>query len=228
MTSKHVSHCRIGLLMVTVLVTGLAGCARQQTATRESTRWQTPQASESWATHSDRLTVPAGTQVQMTLSTSLGSETSYVDDVIIATTTENVMIGGRVALPMGSTIYGRVTDVLVAKKGLDVSDKGGTVVVAFDRVTTPQGYTTAMSGSLTSVASSGGKTAGIIGGSAAGGAILGKILGGSSKDAALGAVLGGGIGTAIAAGTKGKELNIPAGTHLAIELDEALTITDRT
>jgi hypothetical protein len=43
----------------------------------------------------------------------------------------------------------------------------------------------------------------------------------------VGAVLGGGIGTGIAAGTKGKELVIPAGTHLVITLDQPLTIADR-
>ena len=41
------------------------------------------------------------------------------------------------------------------------------------------------------------------------------------------AVLGGGIGTGIAAGTKGKEVVIPAGTDLAITLDEPLTIAQR-
>ena len=40
-------------------------------------------------------------------------------------------------------------------------------------------------------------------------------------------VLGGGIGTGIAAGTKGKELVIPAGTDLALTLDQALIIADR-
>jgi len=57
--------------------------------------------------------------------------------------------------------------------------------------------------------------------------LLGRLLGGSTKDAAIGAAVGGGIGTSIAAGTRGKDLVIPAGTHLALKLDRPLTIADR-
>ena len=163
----------------------------------------------------------------MTLSTAVGSETSHVGDTLTATTTSPVFVGDRLAIPTGSTIRGRVTDVVAGTKGLKVSEKGGAVGLSFDRVTTPEGHSTSMSASLASIASSTGKTAGIIGGSAAGGALLGKILGGSTKDAAIGAVVGGGIGTGIAAGTKGKELKISAGTPLALVLDQALTMTDR-
>jgi hypothetical protein len=54
--------------------------------------------------------------------------------------------------------------------------------------------------------------------------LLRKILGGDTKNAAVGAVLGSAIGTGIAAGTKGKELEIPAGTEFVLTLDEALSI----
>jgi hypothetical protein len=147
-----------------------------------------------------------------------------VGDTINGTTTSAVLVGDRVAIPAGSTIQGRVTGVDPATKGLKIAEKGGAIALSFTKVTTPNGDSSAMSGSLTSLAKSKGKTAGIIGGSAAGGAILGKILGGSTKDAAIGAVVGGGIGTGIAAGTKGKEVVIPAGTDLAITLNKPLTI----
>jgi len=163
----------------------------------------------------------------MTLATDIGSETSQVGDSLRGTTTAPILAGGRVAIPEGSTIYGQVTGVDPASKGLKISEKGGAVALSFNKVTTPQGYSTPISASLVKVASSTGKTAGIIGGSAAGGALLGKILGGSTKDAAVGAVVGGGIGTGIAAGTKGKKLVIPAGSDLVITLDQPLTIADR-
>jgi hypothetical protein len=54
--------------------------------------------------------------------------------------------------------------------------------------------------------------------------VLGKILGKESKDAAVGAVIGAGIGTAVAAGTKGTELKFPEGTELVVVLDENLTV----
>ncbi len=173
------------------------------------------------------LTVPKGAEVHMTLDAPVGSATSQVGDAVTGTTTMAVLVGDEVAIPSGSTIHGQVTSVEAATKGLKVGEKGGTVVLAFTKVTTPNGTSSPLSASITSEAKSGGKTAGIIGGSAAGGAILGKILGGHTKDAAIGAVVGTGIGTGIAAGTKGKEVVLPAGTELLIALDQPLTIAGR-
>ena len=163
----------------------------------------------------------------MTLASAVGSATSQVGDTIIATTTVPVIVGDRFAIPTGSTVQGRVTDVDSATKGLKVSEKGGSVVLSFTKVTTPGGESSPLSGSLTRMASSKGKTAGIIGGSAAGGALLGKLLGGHTKDAAIGAAIGAGIGTGVAAGTKGTEVVIPEGTEFAITLDQPMTIVQR-
>ena len=148
----------------------------------------------------------------MTLDSPVGSATSQVGDAITGTTTSAVLVGDQVAIPSGSTIQGRLTSVDPATKGLKIAEKGGTVVLSFTKVTTPNGNSSPMSASLTS---------------AAGGAILGKILGGHTKDAAIGAVVGSGIGTGIAAGTKGKEVVLPAGTQLSIALDHPLTIASR-
>jgi hypothetical protein len=211
---------RIGLLMSPVLVAGLFSCAQAPASQLDSTFKSSGPAVV-------RVTVAQGTEIHVTLSNSISSATSKAGDALSGTTTSPVLAGGRIAIPQGSTITGRVTDVDPASKGLKISEKGGGMTLSFDKVTTTLGYSTAMDASLISVASSTGKTAGIIGGSAAGGALLGKLLGGSTKDAAIGAAVGGGIGTGIAAGTKGKEMVIPAGTHLVITLDRPLTIADR-
>lgn len=221
MNPVHVRRIGTGVALTSLFFGGLLGCAGQPTA---ETLVET---SAPRAVQTARLTVPQGTEVHVTLSTAVGSETSQVGDALTATTTNAVMVGGRTAIPAGSIIRGRVSDVVQGTKGLDISEKGGSVVLSFEKVTTPRGDSEPLSASLTRMASSTGKTAGIIGGSAAGGAILGKILGGSTKDAAIGAVVGGGIGTGIAAGTKGKELKIPAGTDLVLTLDEPLKIADR-
>lgn len=219
---------RIRPLMAILLVAGLVACAQSPTS-QDTTAQQGSSGSSSRtsAPAAVRVTVAEGTKVHVTLSTPVSSETSQPGDSLTATTTTPVLAGGRVAIPEGSVIRGEVTDVVPATKGLKVSEKGGAVALSFTKVTTPQGDSSPISASLVSAASSKGKTAGIIGGSAAGGALLGKILGGSTKDAAVGAVVGGGIGTAIAAGTKGKKLEIPAGSDLVITLDQPLTIADR-
>lgn len=170
------------------------------------------------------VTVPAGTEVHVTLSSVVDSATSQIGDQLTATASRPVVIGDRVAIPSGSTFYGEVVDVVPAKKGLKVSEKGGSILLAFNQVTTPSGTTTDLRASLAEAAKSGAKTGKIIGGSAAAGAVLGKLLGDKGKDTAVGAVIGTGIGTAVAAGTKGKEVTIPEGAELVILIDEDLTI----
>ena len=225
MTIQRHHRIHLGLLTGTFLVAGLFACGQQPPA--EKTDQPATGSSRPSAPAVARVTVAQGTEIHVTLSTEIGSETSQPGDSLNATTTNAVVSGGSVAIPAGSTIFGRVTAVTPASKGLHISEKGGAVSIAFSKVTTPGGYSTPLDASLVSMASSTGKTAGIIGGSAAGGAILGKDLGGSTKDAAIGAVVGGGIGTGIAAGTKGKKLVIPAGTQLVLTLDQPLTIAAR-
>ena len=220
-------------LAVLIVAAGLHGCGQQQAPVAAAAA-PAPVAGNSYTApraaptlRSVSLTVPDGTQLHIVLSSPIGSATSMLGDRVVGTTTSAVLVGDRVAIPAGSTIQGRVTAVDPATKGLKISEKGGSLELAFTKVTTPVGDSATMSSSLTSLASSKGKTAGIIGGSAAGGALLGKIIGGHTKDAAIGAVVGGGIGTGIAAGTKGKEVVLPAGSALAITLDQPLTIAQR-
>jgi len=171
-----------------------------------------------------QLTVPAGTELRLSLTSPLGSSLSHAGDTFTARITQAVVSGDRVVLPAGSIVHGLVSEAIPARKGL--SNKAGSLSLAFDRVATPDGNGAPMSAALTRAgAKSGKKTAGIIGGSAAGGALLGKVLGGNTKDAAVGSVLGGAIGTGVAAGTRGEDVEIPAGSSLTIKIDQPLTIS---
>jgi hypothetical protein len=168
------------------------------------------------------LTVPQSTTLKVKMEDALDSGTSQPGDHFMATLQEPVVLGDRVVLPAGSSVEGTVTEVIPAKKGM--KESGGALTLSFDKVTTPSGDSAAMSASLSEVAKSTKKKAGTIGGAAAGGALLGKIFGGSTKDAAVGAVVGGAIGTGVAAGTKGTEMKIAAGTPLTITLQQPLTM----
>jgi hypothetical protein len=137
-----------------------------------------------------------------------------------------VLDGGRVVGPAGSTLHGRVSAVLPAKRGL--GDKAGSLSLAFDRLRTPDGAESPLSATVTREgASSGGRTAGTIGGGAAGGAVLGKILGRSSKNTVKGSILGAAIGTGVAAGTRGHDVDLAAGDPMTIRLNLPLTRTIR-
>ncbi|HEV8375330.1 MAG TPA: hypothetical protein VGR38_03735 [Candidatus Polarisedimenticolia bacterium] len=222
---------RTGLIALVLLSLALPRCSRQESSSpgrrrassgdgevkQPKTRTAPPQVS--------RLTIPQGTEIHLLMNDSLSSSTSQTGDTFSVKTSDPVVIGERVAIPAGSVVHGQVTDVVPARKGLQ--DKGGALTLSFDKVVTPSGFSAPMAARLTGASRSGKRTAGIVGGGAAGGALLGKILGGSTKDAAVGAVVGGAIGTGIAAGTKGKEVEIPAGSHLSIRLDQPLTIAVR-
>ncbi|PYS97184.1 MAG: hypothetical protein DMF50_01620 [Acidobacteria bacterium] len=171
-----------------------------------------------------QVTVPPGTEIRLALDTPVGSSASHAGDAFTATITDPVVAGDRVAIPAGSRVHGRVSEAIPARKGL--SNKAGSLSLAFDRVATTDGFVAPISASMTRVApKSTKKTAGIIGGSAAGGALLGKILGGNNNKAVLGSVVGGAIGAGIAAGTKGEDVDLPAGSPVAIKLDQPLTIS---
>ena len=170
-----------------------------------------------------QLTVPAGAEIHLALDVPVGSSASHAGDTFTARITDPVVAGDRVALPAGSVVHGHVNDAVPARKGL--SQKGGSLGLSFDRVVTPSGMGTPMTATLSSIApKSTKKTAGAIGGGAAGGALLGKLLGKSNKDAAVGALIGGALGTGIAAGTKGEDVEFPAGSPLTIKLDRSLMV----
>ncbi len=171
-----------------------------------------------------QLTVPAGAEIHLALDVPVGSSASRPGDPFTAKITDPVVTGDRVALPAGSVVHGHVSDTVPARKGL--RQKGGSLALSFDKVVTPYGAGAPMSAALTSIApKSTRRTAGAIGGGAAGGALLGRLLGKGTKDAAVGALIGGAIGTGIAAGTRGEDVEFPAGSPLTIKLDRALTVS---
>jgi hypothetical protein len=172
------------------------------------------------------VTLPAGTAIEVTLPSPLGSATSRAGDAVIVTVARAVTSGNRVPIPAGSRIHGAVSDATPAHKGL--KDKGGSITLTFDRLLAPGGSGSPLAASFTKAgASGGGKTAGAIGGGAAGGALLGKVLGKRSKDAAIGSVLGAAIGTGVAAGTRGEDVTLAAGSSLTLVLDQPLTLSVR-
>lgn len=169
------------------------------------------------------LRVAAGTPMHVEIDSAVGSSLSHVGDSFSARLTQPLLAGDRVAIPAGSRVQGHVIEVNPAKKGL--KDKAGSLKLAFQRIVTPDGSRAIMSAVYAATGrDSKKKTAGAIGGGAAGGALLGKVLGGSSKDALLGSVAGAAIGTGVAAGTRGQDVEISAGSALTLQLDQPILI----
>jgi hypothetical protein len=165
------------------------------------------------------FTVPDGTVLAARLDSSLGSDTSQVEDRVQATLTEAVLVEGAEVLPAGSVVTGVVTTADPAGK---VTGRA-TLAVRF-RSMSVAGETYAVSASLHHTAASTKKDdAKKIGIPAAGGAIIGAIVGGK-KGAGIGATVGGGAGAAVVLATSGPEVRWPVGTPVSIELDNAIDV----
>jgi protein kinase-like protein len=169
------------------------------------------------------LTVPAGTEIHLTLDGAVGSATSHPGDVVVARMAEPVLVGERVVAAAGSAVRGRVTAAVPAGRGL--RDKAGSLSLAFESVVVTDGSAASISaGATMNAQGSGGRTAAAIGGGAAGGALLGRLARHERRAAALGSLMGAAIGTGVAAGMRGEDITLDAGAPLTIRLDQPLTI----
>jgi hypothetical protein len=158
------------------------------------------------------LLIPQGTTLEMTLENAVSSKTSAIGDRVTAHIDSAVDADGAVTLPGGSYLEGRIVDV---KDSGRVKGKAR-VDIAFDQIFVRSKPYDIDTTNLTFEADdSHKKDAAIVAGSAVAGALLGKITGGSAgKGAVIGGVAGGGAVLA----TKGKDVELPAGTKLSVQV----------
>ena len=166
------------------------------------------------------LEVPHGTLLRLTLDDTLSSHESSVGESFVARVEQEVSIDGRVAIPYGAVVRGRVTEAHEAHK------VGGRAAlgVAFETLETGDGGSLPIAASLRRIGKSEKvKDGAIIAGATAAGAILGESID-KGEGGVIGGILGG-IGGAFAAKeTGGKPIEILAGTGLAIELEAPMTV----
>jgi hypothetical protein len=171
------------------------------------------------------VTVPAGTVLPIELRTSVGSETSNVEDQVRGTLRRAITVNGSEVVPAGSEVLGTVTE---ATRSGRVKGRAR-VAFRFSRLAV-RGDAERVSIRTASIAreaeATKKKDAAKIGGGAAAGAVIGGIIGGGDG-AAKGAAIGGGAGTGVVLSTRGKEVVLPAGTDVSTTLTEPLTIRVR-
>lgn len=161
--------------------------------------------------------VPTGTVLMVGFQEALSSTASKAGDRFTAKVMEPVRLNGRVAIPSGSIIAGRV---LSAKPAAKLGSGRAQLNLEFTSLRLAAGHESPISASFHEQGASQTRRDGVtIGAAAAGGAVLGKVLGNDSKDTVLGAVVGGAIGTGIAAHNRGEEVTLPKGIAVEIQLD---------
>ena len=166
------------------------------------------------------VTLPAGTVITVRLASAVGSKTSNTGDHFNATIATPVESGGKVVLPKGAEVLGKVAQAVSQGRF-----KGGaSLSLVLESVTIDGDAYDIKTNSVARYQKGKGKrTAAMIGGGAGGGALIGGLAGGG-KGALIGAVLGAGAGTAGAAYTGEKEIVLPAESTLSFKLAGPLTV----
>jgi len=192
---------------------------------------------------------PAGQVIPVTLQTSISTQVAHTGDLIQANLTQNLNLGDSI-IPAGSVVIGQVTD---AEAGHRLAHSGE-LGIKFNRIRTPDGTETPISahlvGALTKHAQAGqtdvyrgeglsnkvGSVAFRGGIGAGGGAALGTAVGaiaggghGAGMGAWSGAAIGGGLGVADSLLLrKGKDVTVPSGTVLQLQLDAPVSVAGAT
>jgi len=150
----------------------------------------------------DILRLPDGTDFQVRLTERLDSDTNKTGDTFQAVADKDVVVDGRVEIPAGSPVTGRLVEVRDsgkvsgrARMALTVSD-----VRVGDAIFPVESNTVTVESD-----NSKGRDAGVIGGATAIGAIIGAITAGG-KGAAVGAAIGAAGGTGVVLVTTGKDV----------------------
>jgi hypothetical protein len=156
--------------------------------------------------------LPAGTEVDVRLTTRLSSDDAQVEDRVEATTMVDLYQGDDLVVPAGSIIEGYVSSVDRASR----TDRKGSLTIMFTKLNV-NGRTHDVRAYVTQALESEGLKgeAERIGAGAGIGAIIGGILGGV-KGAITGILIGGG---GVIAATEGKDVHLEPGTVLRVRFD---------
>jgi hypothetical protein len=169
----------------------------------------------------ERVTIPAGTLVQVRMIDSVSSDTAQPGEVYKASLSDPVMVDGQVVIPRDATARVRVVDAQSA------GHFQGQPLLKLELI----GFTvngtrySARSDYYTRLGPSRGKnTAAKVGGGAAVGALLGAIIG-HGRGAGIGTIIGAGAGTVDQKVSHPKEITIPSETIIDFTLKHPVGVT---
>jgi type IV secretory pathway VirB10-like protein len=167
------------------------------------------------------VTVPAGSVLAVQITDGVSSQSSAVGDAISGQVVSEVRIGEHVAIPAGSTVHGAVTAVRPLRR------IGGRaqIAVAFSELELPNGDSVPIAAGASRLGKSETRkdTATIVGSTIAG-AVLGHQIDDDDKGKIVGGAVGAGVGTAIAAKTRGQAVGFPSGSRLSLRLRNSVTV----
>lgn len=182
----------------------------------------------------EKKQVHKGSQVELTVSTVIGSDVSMQGDEFFAEVTDEKMIDGGVVIPIGTVAHGTITETQQEKR----LGRNGYVKIKFDYLITPDGREipvdaemSTKSHPITSFAKVALTDAGYtLAGGALGGLLalklggLGVAIASHGYSIAGGAALGGTIGAAQSLIRKGKPLMINPGDKINMKISSNIEL----
>ena len=165
-------------------------------------------------------TVPQGRIVEVRLDQALASNQSRPGDTFEASVARPVEVDGKVVIPEGTPVKGRVVYAHRSGRLKGVAQ----LQLTLDSL---QMNRTSYELQTNTIGRHGGnhkkRNIALIGGVGGGGALIGAIAAGG-KGALIGGPVGAGVGTAVAAFTGKKDFVLPAETRLSFRLHEPVTL----
>jgi hypothetical protein len=166
------------------------------------------------------VTLESGSTIPVRITQTLDSATTQQGETFSGVVATDIIVDGLVAIPQGTPVSGRVSEVheaahfkgssLLTIELTNINRKGERIPVtteAFSKEGNGRGKNTAEK----------------VGGGAAIGAILGGIFGGG-KGAAIGAASGAAVGAGANTITKGQQVQIPSETLIRFRLTTAIAV----
>jgi hypothetical protein len=166
------------------------------------------------------VTLPAGTRISVRTIDSIDSTKNHVGDRFQASLEEPLMVDGKVVVPKGADVYGRLAE---SKASGTFSGRSQLRLELTGIVANGQTVPVVTGDYELAGKSRGASTAKRTVGGAAVGSIIGALAGGG-KGAAIGAGVGGGLGAGSEIITKGDEVKVPSETLLDFTLQQDLSI----
>lgn len=179
-------------------------------------------------------TIKSGTNVDLTVSTVIGSDVSFEGDQFFAEVTDDVVVDKGVVIPMGTLAHGTITEVKQERR----LGRDGFVTIKFDYLVTPDGREIPVEASMSTKSSplksfakvaltdagytlAGGALGGLLALKVGG---LGMAVASHGYTIAGGAALGGTIGAAGSLARKGKSLIINPGDQIKLKLSSDIAL----
>jgi type IV secretory pathway VirB10-like protein len=182
------------------------------------------------------LVIPAGTKVPVALKHAISTRATREGDAVYAETTFPVVANGRVLIPAGTYVQGRISHIKQAGRIKGRAE----VLMHFTTLIYPSGYTVLLPGAVDNAPgvdktrvkdnegtiradSQKGEKIATAASTAATGTVIGAASAGG-KGALIGAGIGGAVGTAIGMLSRGNDVKLDAGTTIEMVIQRDVPV----